>query len=805
MASATASLGQYLGQPSADGPHAEEAPHHRWWLAWESWLTLALVVLVQLPVVGSLQSSNWVAEMPSLIAPAAAGLAAAWLLGHSRLPGLLAVAIGAATGVVMTTALVMQTMILADPTEGGVLVRWEEFRARIADWTYALLNQGISTDPLPFVVLLIGAMFIVGFVSTWAVVRWRNPWVALVPGGFTLLTNISYLPGQPSSAFVLFIVAAVLLVARLTFLRSADRWHRQGVAPNESMSIEVLVAGAVVGLFLVFAAWTIPTANHLGPLADTWARTMSPVNDRIDRIGQLFIGVGSKKHLPVHSFGASLPLQGEISMRPEVLFEVVSDAPGNLRGAVYDDYTGSGWRISPAGARDVVGTTVEAASLGTAASRATIREPMRVQVTVVSPDAPSAALLSVGDPVTTDADARILLDEGGNPLAISPGSAVREGSTYETVGTVSVAAISTLQESGTEYPASIYARYTALPASLPPEVAALAQQVTADARTPYDAARLIEIYLRQSYVFTLNIEATPPLRDSVAHFLFDGRRGYFDQFASAMVVMLRTQGIPARVATGFALDERDFDSATRTYRVTEERAWAWPEVFFPSLGWVEFNPTPSRGVVERPGDDSAARAAAALLGLGGLGDRELPPFIDDDGGILDDFGSEPFVPFVDQGPSDAARALVARLLGWIVVGAAAVLLLALGARLWWERHFHALSPAERRWAKLLFLARVAGLDPLRDRTAVEAAHDISGRVGHARSLRELALAYSAQRYGGTAGREESPAQGERLDQHYADVRSSLRRLILRRAVRFGRVQGGPLSRWDAPTPAGTGR
>ncbi|MCA9849178.1 MAG: hypothetical protein KC461_00830, partial [Dehalococcoidia bacterium] len=70
------------------------------------------------------------------------------------------------------------------------------------------------------VVMLVSAVFLVGFISTWAVVRWKNPWVALIPGGFVLLTNISYLPGQPSFSFVVFLVAAILLVARLTFLQS---------------------------------------------------------------------------------------------------------------------------------------------------------------------------------------------------------------------------------------------------------------------------------------------------------------------------------------------------------------------------------------------------------------------------------------------------------------------------------------------------------------------------------------------------------------------------------------------------------
>ena len=815
MASGAVSFDSFFGE-DAERNRPQRAPIRRdpWW-SFESWITLSIVILVQLPVVGSLQSADWVREMPSLMVPATAAVAVAWALGNSRIPGLIAALVGVIVASVATTALVLHTMTLADPFASGLGDRWYEFRLRLLEWGRALIDLGISTDPLPFVVLLTASVFLVTFVSTWAVVRWRNPWLALVPGGFVLLTNISYLPGQPAFSFVFFVLAAVLLVARLTYLQALDRWRQAGVTPAEGTSYEVLLAGGVVALVLVAAAWVIPTANNWGPVADAWTRALAPVNERVDRFGQLFVGVGSKKPIPVHAFGPALPLQGEVFLNSHVLFEVIADQEVSLRGAVYDEYTAQGWRVSSVAPMDLLGTTVEAAALGTPATRAELRQPVRVEVTVLNDAAPTAALLTPGDPITTDAEARITLDSAGRPLALQPRQPAVPGTTYSTVGTVSVAAIGTLLEAGTNYPATIAQRYTALPDGLPPEVASLAASVTAGAQTPYEAARLVETYLRQNYRFNLAIDGTPPGRDAVSHFLFESQEGYFDQFSSAMAIMLRTLDIPTRVSAGFILDARDLDAETKTYQVTEERAWSWPEVYFPGLGWVEFNPTPSRAVVTRPGDDDAARAAAAAaLGAGGFADDEFDALFEEQ--LLDlieaDFGSTDALGLTAMDEPDPVREFIGRAIGWSIIGSAILLAAVVALRFLWERFFKGLTPPQRRWAKLQRYAHWAGIGMLDDRTPTESADDLAQRIASGdagmreemrSALRALARSYVHARYSAASHADEPVEEveevAEALDAQYALVRRRLRGLVTGRILRFGRVPDGPLARRNLAT------
>src|SRR5262249_45384186 len=103
-------------------------------------------------------------------------------------------------------------------------------------------------------------------------------------------------------------------------------------------------------------------------------------------------------------------------------------------------------------------------------------------------------------------------------------------------------------------------------------------------------------------------------------FLFDTKTGYCDYFASSMVVMLRTLGIPARLAAGYATG--DYNQERGVWEVRESSSHSWPEVFFPRYGWIEFEPTPSQEVLQRPdgGDDAAAAGGTddpAFTGVGG--------------------------------------------------------------------------------------------------------------------------------------------------------------------------------------------
>lgn len=777
---------------------AEPVRVARWWRSWESWLTFTLILLAQLPVIGSLQSSDWVDEMPSLIAVAGLAVVAGWVLAQSRLPALVAVPAGAAWGAFVTLALVLQRVPVTDEALGtGWWAHWAEFSLRMQAWGTAFWNQAISNDQLPFVVLLVAVVYLVVFLSCWAVVRWQNAWMALIPGAIILLTNISYLPGQPSLGFIVFLLASVLLVTRMEFLRAGATWRREHAPLPEFMSLEVMFVGVIVAAVLVATAWLIPTANHWGPVARLWDRAIEPVSSRVEQFGQLFIGVNAKREVPIHTFGGTLPLQGKVALGSAPLYQVAASAPGNLRGAVYDEYTGGGWKLSEAAPAPLPGTSVSAAESGTQRTKAEVRQPVTAKVEVVGAGAPDRRLLAVGDPLTADVPGRQLVDPAALSLGVVPAGPATPGTTYTTVGTVSAAAVPTLLNAGTDYPPAILATYTKLPATLPPEVGELARQVAGNSRTPYEAARRIEQHLRGNYRYTLDPPPAPARRDAIAAFLFDQQAGYFDQFASAMAVMLRSMGIPARVATGFVLDPADVDSTTKQYTVTEQRAWTWPEVYFPNLGWVEFNPTPSRPAIQRPGDDASALADAEAARAATEDEAPVEMFGDE---FLGDPSFDPGalvqVSFFD---TTFGRFLVQAVSTLLVLSVAA-LVAAIAGRLLWDRHFRGLRPAAERWAKVQLLASWAGIAPPAYYTPSEAALALGAATGELAGMRALAQAYTRDRYGRPDGLEAAEdEQTQRVaERDYRRVRDRLRRRVLSRLWHFGRVPSDPLARRYAP-------
>ena len=140
-----------------------------------------------------------------------------------------------------------------------------------------------------------------------------------------------------------------------------------------------------------------------------------------------------------------------------------------------------------------------------------------------------------------------------------------------------------------QYPA-MQAAYTVLPGHMQEIVWELVLDVTAGAQTPYEQATAIQQYLMTHYAYTLDVAPQPENIDFVTNFLFNTKEGYCTYFASAMTVMCRMAGLPARYVEGY-LAEPD---ANGVAYVTGKNGHAWTEVYFPGFGWLTFDATPLR-------------------------------------------------------------------------------------------------------------------------------------------------------------------------------------------------------------------
>jgi transglutaminase-like putative cysteine protease len=385
-----------------------------------------------------------------------------------------------------------------------------------------------------------------------------------------------------------------------------------------------------------------------------------------------------------------------------------------------------------------------------------------------------------------------------------------QGQSYTVVSSLSTADEDSLRAAGDDYPQWILDRYLQLPPSLPSRVRDLAEKITGvralgslgstsfyDVQsrrfyyaeiTPvgqersnsemhlsdselkvsistydnaYDKATALESYLR-GIKYNELIAAPPAGQDGVDYFLFDVREGYCDYYASAMAVMARAVGIPARVAAGYGQGEYNPD--TGAYRVREKNAHAWVEVYFPRYGWVEFEPTAAEPVIARPkpprvvepSEDYSERRLGHEEGL------------DEEDGLRGSEGA----PIRSQTTRNqqTVRWLVGLMLLLIPAGLTTVWALR-------ERKWRGLNLVERVYEKLCHFARRLGIPYRGHQTPYEYAAALITAVPEGQGpVRRITDLYVRKRF---SGREIS---GEEAGEAWRSLRPILWRRWLRRKL-----------------------
>ena len=143
-------------------------------------------------------------------------------------------------------------------------------------------------------------------------------------------------------------------------------------------------------------------------------------------------------------------------------------------------------------------------------------------------------------------------------------------------------------------------QYTAIPRHIQQEIYDIAARATAGCQTPYEKAMSIQKYLRSAYTYTLNTQVPPDGVDFLAWFLIGEKQGYCTYFATAMTMLCRITGLPARYVTGYLAIPDENGVA----HVTGENAHAWTEVYLNGFGWLDFDPTPRSDSERRSDSDS---------------------------------------------------------------------------------------------------------------------------------------------------------------------------------------------------------
>lgn len=256
-----------------------------------------------------------------------------------------------------------------------------------------------------------------------------------------------------------------------------------------------------------------------------------------------------------------------------VHFTVTADQPAYWRVTAYDRYLGDGWQQS---GRQPVHETIPANRSRTLLShKITLRIPA-----VVLPVAWRPAEI---------------VDTAGHELAVGNESSVTVNGTAEPGETFVVTSLrpetdpAVLSNANKSYPDSIESRYTSLPQSVPQRVAARTDNITQNSSSPYGTAVTLEQWFRANYGYQQN--RTTVENSTADEVLFERERAHSSQLATTMTVMLRTEGIPARYVKGYTSGVPNQTNDTYVVRGVHQHSWV--EVYFPDVGWVPFDPTPS--------------------------------------------------------------------------------------------------------------------------------------------------------------------------------------------------------------------
>jgi transglutaminase-like putative cysteine protease len=788
---------------------------------WEAGITLFLLLGAVSSVAFPLEQNGWSRNMPPITTVAVISVVVAMLLARSRISMLLAWPLSLLAGAAVVA---WQTLSMAGP--GTLEQRIDAVYYRFGAWFDVISSDRVTNDSLPFNVLVLGITWLGVFLFGWSVYRWHNAWLGLIPGGIALFLDLVLVGDDLTGAIVLYMLFGFLLVMQTNLLANLHRWRREGASYPPMINISFLHFSAWALIGLMAFAWIVPAGPFRtpAPVQSLVERTLEFGTDFVRLAGPLH----SKKVIPIHSYSGVLPFQGSVKLGDrELLAVTITDpnlqGPLLLRGSIYDEYEGGGWTTGqresvplPNGqaaersirrdieaeelggtlvplhveleAKSVVGTVVFSPGEPVSVSRNLEAEIPEGAARRINPDIDRQGRFftdeellsryvpddSIGVGVERDELGRVeyieivSLNELGlleDTVGLDPGERIKRNRSYEVSGFISDVLPEDLRFAGTAYPNWIRDQYTELPDSLPERVPALAAQVVAgQPDNPYDKAKALEAYLRE-YQIDYNVEDVPPGRDAVDYFLFDSRRGYFDYHASAMVVMLRTLGVPSRLAVGFVTDENDIDPETGAYVVRDKNSYAWPEVYFPGHGWVQFNPTPDRPEELRPterilplgGDPGQVDDLLDLLPVSGADQAFFPP---EDSELAPESGPV----FISPGDGGNYSPLVT--VGVLAFVGAVGTAVFVG----WQRAVAGLPYPQQLWEKTIRLGSWAGVKPLPGQTPHDYARKLSKRFRDVEDWPVLADEYTRSRFGRKNLTEDSE---QRLKDLWPDARGAL--------------------------------
>jgi len=571
----------------------------------QEWAGVTLGFLTLIIAVRSIEQAKWINPQPSLVFVLFLAVVLALLVVKSRLPNRLAYPLAVILGLVV---IVWQSTALVIPPEG---------KSALDHWWYTLSALQLNEGTLYFGMFLVIVTFLTGYFSTWFILRRRNVWVAVAIGAIMILINLSNLPRSNYYFLPVYLLMALLLIGQANLARQDALLKKWKVRyPHRGITYFIAVV-LCISVLTITTAWLVPEppVDQMGLITNGGGSQGAGTEKSWFNI---FASVPSKWSLIQSSDQETLLFEDPVGGGSKILYVITANRTGFWRTRRYDTYHGWGWTSSIASDRilnpgvtandgelpgdsDVLTYTVEnrlkTDVVLTGGELRSVDIPVLLKILPANEAGEESTTASAESLTTTDAN-HTVSSRDEDVITVVTAWLLQPYQRYQVVSHLNSATPEELSRAGEDYDRWVTDYYLQLPDSLPERVRLTSRMLTSGQETPYDKVIAIKEFLNG---FEYDLEADPPAEgiDGVDCFLFSNKKGTCVNFASVMVVMLRSAGVPARLCTGYLKGELDKDSGDLVIRSRNSHAWV--EVYFPGYGWMEFEATPSSEEAENEG------------------------------------------------------------------------------------------------------------------------------------------------------------------------------------------------------------
>jgi len=595
--------------------------------------TLAIIFLTIIVFTSSVRliSTDWTPDLEVARNVSLLGLLLGLALGISRLKK-----IGVILFTLSFSVLVVPWQILSITDKEPLLItRITKGSSRLLYGFNQLAERQPVDDHIFFIMLMVMIFWFTGLYASYIFVRYQNIIATLFPSTLIILI-IQYYDQTSETSFWsigIYFLFVLILLGRLNFLNDKKRWKKENVFTDPGIGFDISIITLSAIAIIVLFAWSIPSSRaEWAAIASWWQNSTGSLTDTQKQLGNALASIDEKTVEDSGDLYKSRLLLGERPYQNNQTLFTARVLDGRLaqryywKLRVYDTYKDGYWSHSQDTLTRFIPSMVDIRPPNTDTSF--------FQEFVFTNKIPSqSVLLTVQQPINISSNTQAVytpLPDGTMDISrLLAQSSLNSNESYTIKSALAEPTIANMRQAGTEYPDWVVERYLQLPKDFPESIRELVAELSLNQETPYDIAFAITSYLRAEIFYDEEIPSPPRDQDPIEWFLFTWKRGFCNYSASANVVMLRAVGIPARLAVGFAQGDRDEQG---DFLIQQSDAHTWPEVYFPDLGWVEFEPTPSERLFIRPSGSDA-------VGSNELGDMlsgRILHNLDKDGQIIED-------------------------------------------------------------------------------------------------------------------------------------------------------------------------